>query len=130
MVRRRVAIVALGCMAIGIATIDAMIIANRRADPGEALRVMMARAPEGATVIIGHARDSAVLEAGAATSRYPLRATTNACASARFLYLEDGPSAWFPARPAYCGKFYRPVARRIALGLSGLHWQLYEREGS
>lgn len=130
MVSRRVAIVALGCMAIGIATIDSMIIANRRADPGEALRVMMARAPEGATVIIGHPRDSAVLQVGAATSRYPLRATTNACASARFLYLEDGVSALFPARPAYCGKFYRPVARRIARGLSGLHWQLYERERS
>jgi hypothetical protein len=126
--RRIGAILVLAGIAAGSAALDTALIRDRRADPGAAIEAMIARAPHGAEVLIDYPRDTAVLEAAAASARYPLRMTGDACGRARFLFNEQNGAALFPPRPMRCGSAYRAVAGDRADGLSGLEWQLYERE--
>ena len=126
--RRIGAIAVLAGIVAGSATLDAALIRDRRGDPGAAIAAMIVRAPHGADILIDYPRDTAVLEAAAASAHYPLRITGDACGHARFLFNEQNGAAPFPPRPVRCGSAYGAVAGKRADGLSGLEWQLYERE--
>lgn len=125
-VRGQAARMVFAWVVIGSLTLDAGLIANRRGDPGAAIEAMNERAPEGATILLDAARDSAVLEAAAARHGYPLTISSE-CRDARFVYLADNGTQAFPFAALRCGAAFQPVAGRDVEGLSGEAWQLYER---
>jgi hypothetical protein len=108
---------------------DARVIANRHADPGEAIAVMAARAPRGTAVLAGGQRDLAVLAAAAATAGYPLDVRARSCPAPLFLFAERAENERLAPAVASCGALYRPVAARATRALSGLDWMLYQRAG-
>jgi len=100
------------------------LILNRRADPDQVVAVIARAEPAGGSIAIDRPRAAAVLEAAAASARYPL--AIRPCAG--WLFVDrDGADA-FPAVPRRCGARYRIVAGGSATGLSGTHWRLYARE--
>lgn len=120
------AAVATGMILIASLVADTSIIESRRGDPGRAVDAMMRRAPGGATVLLDHGGDSAVLESAAASRVYQLVAV-DSCVPARFVYLSGNRIEPFPLAALRCGAAFRPIASGRAYGLSGMDWQLYER---
>lgn len=120
----------LGLLAIGAGSValNARLVAHSRGDPGPAIDAMIRRFPSGTTVLIGQLRDKAVIEAAAASYRYPVRITQDKCADAPFLFIEQASEAALPMQPEVCGDRYRAIARHgSAAALSGMAWHLYER---
>lgn len=111
----------------GCLTVDFRILLNQRADPGIAVRKMQARSPNGATVLIDEARDSAVLETSAAVHRYGLRTVEDCRAPAAYLFAANTGSIALPPAPSRCGAIFLPIAEARHYGLSGMAWRLYER---
>ncbi|WP_157216653.1 hypothetical protein [Flavisphingomonas formosensis] len=126
--RRTIAAAALAGFTLTSIALDARIIAGRRGDPDRAIAAMAARAPQGGSVLIDDSRDEAVLAAAAARLRYPLAVSQRECARPRFLFKEMDDVVPFPPRPIRCGTPYRRLASGHSIGLSGVNWQLYERE--
>jgi uncharacterized membrane protein len=118
------------CFAIAIALVMALssatLIEDRRADPGQAIAALAARAPQGADIAVDHPRSDAILTAAAASARYPL-ALQQACPGARFLFIERDGDEPFPASPLHCAARYGEIAGDTVQGLSGTQWKLYER---
>jgi len=126
--RRVATVAAIALIAVGSAVQDSRIIANRRANPGGAITAMAARMPHGSEVMISSSRDSAVLAAAAASASYSLHIIPEGCPPTRFLFGEQDDAAAFPDHPIRCGHAYRKIMSARADGLSGVNWQLYERE--
>lgn len=124
--RRALAAVLVSVFGAGSLWLDARMIADRRADPGLAIVAMVARAPGGATVIVDSMRNTAVVEAAAASAHFPVRVTGDICAAAQFLFVDGGGQAPFPARIVRCEIGYRRVAVASPRGLSGVGWELFE----
>jgi uncharacterized membrane protein len=103
------------------------LIRNRRGDPGEAVRAMAERSPQGARVIIDRETGLALLKVAAAAEGYPLDIATS-CPPARFVFAD-----WFNGEPGSvgvierCGARYRAVAGADGTGMSAQNWLLYER---
>lgn len=103
------------------------LIRNRRGDPGKAIRVMAARSPEGARVIIERETGLALLKVAAASQGYALDIAAS-CPAARFVFAD-----WFngetDAPPVIdrCGLRYRAIASADGTGMSAQNWMLYER---
>lgn len=127
--RRGVRLAAIGFLCIvgvAAATMDHAITTSRRGDPSLAIAAMKARTPAGADVIVDDELNIPVLAASAASAGYGLQIGQDRCRHARFLFVhvERLP---FPVDPVRCGTRYRALTAGYANGLSGLHWQLYER---
>ncbi len=103
------------------------LIRNRRGDPGEAVRAMAARSPQGARVIIDRETGLALLKVAAAAEGYRLDIATS-CPAARFVFAD-----WFngeadsPPVIERCGARYRAIAGADGTGMSAQNWLLYER---
>ncbi|KQX26309.1 MULTISPECIES: hypothetical protein [unclassified Sphingomonas] len=123
---KQAAAVATGMILIASLATDTSIVQSRRGDPGRAVDAMMRRAPGGATVLLDHGGDGAVLESAAASRVYRLL-TIDSCVPARFVYLSGNRTEPFPLAALRCGAAFRPIASGRAYGLSGMDWQLYER---
>jgi uncharacterized membrane protein len=108
-------------MAMGCVTL----VQDRRADPGQALAAIAARAPSGADIAVDRPRSDAILKAAAASTGYPLT-LHQPCPAARFLFVERDGDEPFPAIPTRCGARYREIAGDSVQGLSGTQWKLYE----
>ncbi|MBO9712744.1 hypothetical protein [Sphingomonas sp.] len=121
-------IVALSVVIVASLVTDWRIAVNRRADPAAAIDAMVARAPGGAEVAVGFSRSAAVLQAGVAARRYPIRIVEAPCPATRFLYLDRNGGDPFPAVATRCGSRYHEIAGARPTGLSGLPWKLYERD--
>jgi hypothetical protein len=103
------------------------LIRNRRGDPGEAVRAMAARSPQGARVMIDRETGLALLKVAAAADAYRLDIATN-CPAARFVFAD-----WFNGEPGSppmidrCGTRYQAIAGADGTGMSSQNWLLYER---
>jgi hypothetical protein len=125
--RRWLAIIPVVLFAIGSASLDDTIIANRRADPALAIAAMQRLAPSGTLLMLPDQRLAPVVEWAGRAAGYPLRISDTSCSPAPFLLLDsDRPSAQPPFQRLCCGT-YRLVASRRAEGLSGTEWWLYRR---
>jgi hypothetical protein len=109
--------------------LDRALILDRRGDPGDAITAMRLHAADGATAAVGNPRSSAVLASAAASAGYRLHFAERPCPPAPFLYVDEDGWAPMPERLMRCGVGYRVVATRSFIGLSGLTWTLYGREG-
>ncbi|MGK6319859.1 hypothetical protein [Sphingomonas sp. DT-204] len=105
---------------------DGVLIANQRGDPGAAVRAMMARSPDGATLRLDRETGLAVIRVAAEHQRYPLTIVDADCPPARFVFIDRFEGQSFPAAVALCSRRYRPIASARARGLSGTDWTLYE----
>jgi hypothetical protein len=112
---------------VAMLSLDRMLIADQRGDPGAAIAAMAAAAPGGTTVVVERDRETAVLDAAAAARGYRLTVRTDPCPAAPFVLVDRDGARVFPAGVRACGHAYRVVAQRRATGLSGLHWQLLQR---
>jgi uncharacterized membrane protein len=118
---------ALVAIVVGSLAQDVDLARNRRGDPGAAIRIIAARAPGGATIGFDAASGGAVIEAAAATARYPATIVSEDCPAPRFLYIARFGGEAFPATFTRCHTSYRLIAAARTTGLSGTHWTLYER---
>jgi hypothetical protein len=103
------------------------LIRNRRGDPGEAVRAMAARSPQGARVLIDRETGLALLKVAGASAGYRLEIVTT-CPAARFVFAD-----WFNGEPdspsviERCGARYHAIASADGTGMSAQNWALYER---
>lgn len=126
-VPRALAAAALAALMLASLWGDARLIANRRGDPGAAIRALAERAPGGALVLLGGPPGRATIEAAAAHARYPLHIVEADCPPARFLFADQGHSGPARAPVIACNATFAPIASGRAQGLSGTDWTLYER---
>lgn len=124
--RRWGAAVAFAAILVASLIQDVDLAINRRGDTSAAIRVMQARAPQGARVLIDRDTALAALEVGAAQTHYRLEIRNDACVPARFLLADRFQGEEPPLAVERCGHHYRPIASMRAHGLSGTHWTLYE----
>lgn len=107
--------------------LDIDLIRNQRGDAGAAVRTMQKRAPAGATVSLDRDTGYAMVEQSAANHRYPLTVQKTECPPQRFLLIDRFKGERLPTAVQRCGVRYVPIDGRLARGLSGTHWTLYER---
>ncbi len=124
--RRRPAWLPLAALVAGSLTVDIRMIANLRGQPGATITAMKERSPA-AVVMPDEPKDSAVLEAAAASRGYKLDIAEGCAANTRYLFAENNGTVAFPTVKTRCGASFRAVRSGQAYGLSGMHWQLYER---
>lgn len=124
---RGAALAALAAFAVGSAAQDIDLIRNQRGDPAAVVAILKARAPGGARLMIARDMSFATMRVAAATARYPLAVVPAHCPPGRYLLLERWRGESFPPRVTLCGTHFRPFAQRLAHGMSGTHWTLYER---
>ncbi len=124
--RSRPAWLPLAALVAGSLTVDGWIIANLRGQPGAAIVAMKERGPS-ASVIPDEPKDSAVIEAAAASRRYPVTVLEGCTASPAFLFAENNGTVALPPVRKRCGITFRAVQSGRSYGLSGSYWQLYER---
>jgi hypothetical protein len=125
---RAIAVVALIALLIGCLTVTFGIATSRRGDPSGAITAMAEQARGGATILVGHDRDVAVIEAAAASAGYKVRIEETRCAGAQFLFLEQPDLSTLPHQISLCGLRYISIAERARTELSGMAWRLYQRE--
>lgn len=125
--RKPLALVALGTLVIGQFCITLSIITNKRADPSAAITAMASRAPGGASISVGHMRDVPVIEAAAATARYPLK-IKETCPGAHFAFLAAPDFPDLPPSTTVCDMHYTGIAGAARTELSGMSWRLYARD--
>lgn len=124
---RRWGLIPLVAIIVGSLVVDVHIIANLRGQPGAAIAAMKERVPS-AIVLPDEPKDSAVLEAAAASRGYMLRVVSGCSVDARFLFAQNNGTANLPRLRTRCGASWRAIRSGHAYGLSGSHWQLYERD--
>jgi hypothetical protein len=124
---RPIAIVSLVLLIVGQMTITLAIVANKRGDPAGAISALAARAPNGATVLVGHNRDVAVVEAAAASAHYPVRVSQEVCGGAQFLFLEEPTLTSLPPHVVLCDVRYERIADGARTEVSGMSWRLYRQ---
>lgn len=107
--------------------LDIDLIRNQRGDAGAAVRTMQQRAPGGTIVALDRDTGYAMIEQSAAYHRYPLRIQESECPAQRFLLVDRFKGEDLPVAVHRCGVRYLPIDGRLARGLSGTHWTLYER---
>ena len=126
--RRIVAGIGLGAMTIGSLWCDGVLAIDQRGDPGGPVREMMARAPQGATMLLDRDTGLAMTTVAAARRGYNVNIVLGRCdASARFLLIDRFLGEQFPPSPDRCGMRFVPVAQHRMRSLSGTDWTLYER---
>jgi hypothetical protein len=125
--KRWVAATVLAVLSVASLIHDADLIYNKRGDPAAAIRVLAARSPEGATVLMERSTGRAMLALAAEQAHYPLTIVYPTCPAARFIFADRFRGESFPPTMTRCGVQYSPIAQLLAHGLSGTHWTLYER---
>jgi hypothetical protein len=105
---------------------DVDLIRNQRGDPAAAIRAMQARAPGGATIVLERDTGVAMVKAAAAHARYPLTLAARGCPAPRFLVVDRFKGEALPRTATLCGKRYALLASRLAHGMSGTHWAVFE----
>lgn len=127
---RRLAALALALFALGSTLTNLDLFANRRADPGAAIRALQVRAPTGARIVVPRDPGLPQLITAAASARYPLRIAPRdrQCPPARFIFVDRFYWEKLPTEQRRCGKRYTPIASAKARGLSGTDWALFEVE--
>ena len=128
--RRLTAAVVLIGFVFGSAVQDVDLIRNQRGDPAAAIRAMHARAPAGAVIVIERDTALAMIQSAAAHTHYPLVVAKRGCPAPRFLFVDRFKGEALPASAHQCGRAYRLVAERLAHGMSGTHWALFDAEPS
>lgn len=123
---RWLAAAALAAFLAGSAAADIDLIRNQRGDPAAAIRALQRRAPAGATLVFERDIGLAMIESAAAHARYPLVIARRGCPAPRFLFADRFKGEPLPATMRYCGNRYALVAHRLAHGMSGTHWALFE----
>lgn len=126
--RRPVALVALAALVFAQTSVTLSVIANKRGDPSVAIRTMIARAPDGTTVFVGHNRDMAVIEAAAASDGYSVELFEKPCSGAHFMFLAAPDFSDLPSEELVCDVRYAAIAGGARTELSGMSWRLYIRE--
>lgn len=123
---RAIAAAAFAVVVTGSVIQDVELIRNQRGDAAAAVRAMQAVAPGGGTVIVQRDTGVAMIEVAAAQAHYPLVIGARRCPGPRFLFADRFKGEDLPVDPLWCGRRYRLVDRRIATGMSGTHWALFE----
>lgn len=116
----------LGAFAIGSVVEDVDLIRNQRGDPAAAIRAMQATAPTGARVVLERDTGVAMIESAAAHAKYPLVIAPRGCPAPRFLFADRFRGEVMPSTATLCGRRYRLVTERLARGMSGTNWALFE----
>ncbi|MGC6399258.1 hypothetical protein ACNI3Q_01610 [Sphingomonas sp. FW199] len=127
--RRTAGAGALIAMLVGAMVQNVELIRNRRADPAVAIAVLKQRSPAGTRLYLERPTADAMVEVAAAQARYPVTLQHTPCPAAPFILADRYKGERFPASMTLCGGTYRPIAGRIATGMSGTHWRLYQRQG-
>lgn len=123
---RRWGLIPLVAIVVGSLVVDVRIITNLRGQPGAAITAMKERGPS-AIVLPDEPKDSAVIAAAAASRGYTIRLASGCSPDVRFLFAQNNGTVDLPLRRMRCGASWRSVRSGHAYGLSGSHWQLYER---
>lgn len=125
--RRFAGIGAVLAMLAGAMIENAELIRNRRGDPAIAIVVLQQRAPGGTRLYLERTTADAMVEVAAAQSGYAVNLQHTPCPAPPFILADRFKGEGFPARYSLCGATYGPIAGRIATGMSGTHWRLYQR---
>ncbi|MBN8810704.1 MULTISPECIES: hypothetical protein [unclassified Sphingomonas] len=126
--RRIAAGIGLAAMLGGSLWCDYVLAVDQRGDPGGPVREMMARAPEGTTMLLDRDTGQAATDVAAARRKYKLKVILGRCdPQARFLLVDRFLGEAFPADADRCGGHFALIAQHRMRSLSGTNWNLYER---
>jgi hypothetical protein len=126
--KRIVAGIGLAAMTVGSLYCDGVLAVDQRGDPGGPVREMMARAPQGAVMLLDRDTGLAMTEVAAARRSYKVNIVLGRCdPNARFLLVDRFLGEAFPKKVDRCGMHFEPIAEHRMRSLSGTDWTLYER---
>jgi hypothetical protein len=123
---RRWGVIPLAAIVLGSLVVDVRIISNLRGQPGAAITAMEERGAS-AVVLPDEPKDSAVLEAAAASRGYAIVVASSCSLDARFLFAQNNGTTDLPRLRSRCGASWRAIRSGHVYGLSGSYWILYER---
>ncbi|MEP9360671.1 hypothetical protein [Sphingomonas sp. KR3-1] len=126
--KRIAAGIGLAVMLAGSLYCDYVLAIDQRGDPGGPVREMMARAPDGAKMLLDRDTGAAATEVAAARRRYKLQIILGRCdPEARFLLIDRFQGEALPSSPDRCTAHFVLIAQHRMRSLSGSNWNLYER---